>query len=63
MSATYRGWFGVTARRRCPHSDLEPIYGDEILRVGGWRLRCRDCRRFIDGPVRLAELRRTEATP
>ena len=47
-------------RSHCPHSDLRPIYGDEINYVGGWRLQCRDCARFLDGPVRLAEFRRRE---
>lgn len=42
-------------RRRCPHVDVEGIYGDEILRTpGGRRLRCRDCGRLLDGPVSIA---------
>ena len=40
---------------RCPHVNLEGIYGDEILRVGGYRLRCDDCGRYLDGPVSLAQ--------
>ena len=47
-------------KRRCPHSNLSPIYGDEINHVGGWRLFCRDCGRYIDGPVSLAESRSGE---
>lgn len=47
-------------RKRCPHSDLEGIYGDQINHVGGWRLWCHDCRRYIDGPVSLATSRRNE---
>lgn len=50
----YRGWFGKTARRRCPHLDLRGIFGDEIIQVGYWRLQCRDCGQFLDGPVTLA---------
>ena len=46
-------------RRRCPHSNLRGIYGDEI-NARRSRLECRDCRRFIDGPVSLAESRRGE---
>ena len=47
-------------RRHCAHSRLRPIYGDEINFVGGWRLWCRDCGRFIDGPVSLAAMREGE---
>lgn len=50
----YRGLFGRHARRRCPHASLAGIYGDEINHVGGWRLLCRDCWRYLDGPVSLA---------
>lgn len=53
----YRGLFGRMARRRCPHEHLTPIYGDTINKVGGWRLFCRDCRRYLDGPVSLAASR------
>lgn len=60
MSERYIGWFGRTARRRCPHSDLDGIYGDSINHVGGWRLWCRQCKRFLDGPVALARSRRSE---
>ena len=49
-------------RRHCPHSDLEPIYGDEINRLGGYRLICRDCGRLIDGPPTLAASRKDEPT-
>jgi hypothetical protein len=37
------------------------IYGDEVNAVGGWRLFCRACARFLDGPARLARLRSMEA--
>ena len=47
-------------RRNCPHSTLRGIYGDEVNHCGGWRLRCLDCRRFVDGPVALAEFRAHE---
>jgi hypothetical protein len=52
-------WWLRTIRRRrhCPHMRLDPIYGDEINHVGGWRLQCRACRRFFDGPVDLAAIR------
>ena len=53
-----RWWLG---RSRCPHSNLTGIYGDAINHCGGYRLRCDDCGRFIDGPVALAELRRSES--
>ena len=46
---------------RCPHSRLNPIYGDAINHNGGYRLWCRDCRRHIDGPVSLAYSRAREA--
>lgn len=45
---------------RCPHSNLTGIYGDMVNQVGGWRLRCRDCGRYLDGPVSLAESRKPE---
>lgn len=47
-------------RRHCPHSALEPIHGDEVTAVGGYRLRCQDCHALLDGPVALAELRAGE---
>lgn len=53
----YRGWFGRTARVRCPHRVLTPIYGDQVNMVGGWRLQCADCYRYLDGPVSLAATR------
>lgn len=56
---TYR-WL---RRKRCPHSNLSGVYGDRINHVGGWRLWCDDCRRYIDGPVSLAESRRGETDP
>lgn len=46
--------------KHCPHSNLDPIYGDAINMSGGFRLWCRDCRRKIDGPVALAERRKNE---
>lgn len=52
----FRDWW------HCPHSDLSPIYGDEIIHVGWFRLQCRQCGRFLNGPVRLAEMRRGETT-
>lgn len=42
-------------RRRCAHRNLNGIYGDEVNRVGGWRLQCRDCLKYLDGPVNWAE--------
>ena len=58
----YRGLFGRQARRRCPHSDLQAIYGDAIihLTLDGFRLYCWQCRQMIDGPVSLADNRRKE---
>ena len=40
--------------RRCPHARREGIYGDPINWCGGYRLRCADCGRLLDGPVSLA---------
>lgn len=57
MKARYRGFFGRTARRRCPHSRLAGIYGDPINHCGGWRLWCHDCWMHLDGPVDLAVAR------
>lgn len=47
------------ARRRCPHSHLRPIYGDEILMAKS-RLCCVDCNTLLDGSVHIAELRKNE---
>lgn len=48
-------------RKRCPHSNLRGIYGDEINHTPRFsRLQCRDCGRFLDGPVMLATLRAGE---
>lgn len=41
-------------KRRCPHVDVRGIYGDEVNRVGGFRLYCVDCGRLLDGPVSIA---------
>lgn len=52
----------LKARSRCPHSRLRGIYGDEVI-IGTprfSRLQCRDCGKFLDGPVVLAEMRRDE---
>jgi hypothetical protein len=60
--SAYHGLLGRRARRRCPHSDLQGIYGDEVVAVGWWRLWCRGCRRFVDGPVSLARSREGESS-
>lgn len=41
-------------RRHCPHVNVDGIYGDEINHVGGYRLVCADCGRYLDGPVSIA---------
>lgn len=51
----YRGWFGRTAKKRCPHANKVGIYGDLIYVVGPYRLHCEDCGRYLDGHVSLAE--------
>lgn len=51
---------GILKRLRCPHSNLRGIYGDEIIMAGYRRLRCLDCRAYLDGPVILARLRDVE---
>lgn len=56
----YRGLFGRNARRRCPHSQLMGVYGDEITYVGWWRIWCRGCGRYLDGPVSLVASRFSE---
>lgn len=54
-------WWQFSKRRHCPHSFVRGIYGDEITRTPGWRrVECRDCGRLLDGPVRIAVLRRDE---
>lgn len=45
-------------RNRCPHISVLGIYGDAINELGGYRLRCHDCGRLIDGPVRTADDRK-----
>lgn len=49
--------------RRCPHSRLRGIYGDEINATGGYRLACEDCGRVLEGPVNLAKMREREWKP
>lgn len=49
-----RWWRSLRKWRRCPHVHLNGIYGDEINFVGGWRLQCGDCGRYLDGPVSLS---------
>ena len=56
----YHGRRGRHARKRCPHSNLVGIYGDMINAIGDWRLHCRDCGRYLDGPVLLADMRQQE---
>lgn len=51
----------LRARRRCPHSRLRGIYGDEVnLTPGGCRLECLDCGALLRGSVMLALLRAGE---
>lgn len=50
-------WWQFRKRAHCPHEHLIGIFGDEINWVGGWRLQCRDCGRYLDGPVSLADSR------
>lgn len=41
--------------RRCPHSNIRGVYGDEIIFAANWRrLQCLDCWRYLDGPLSLA---------
>lgn len=40
---------------RCPHTRIIGIYGDEANH--GFRLRCADCGRLLDGPAKLANYR------
>lgn len=60
MPRKYRGWFGRNAKRHCPHSTLQGIFGDGVVACGGWRLFCEDCGSYLAGPVELARYRRTE---
>lgn len=53
-------WRRRRARMHCPHSNLTGIYGDLINYVGGWRLFCEDCLKYLDGPVSLAKSREGE---
>lgn len=45
-------------RRHCPHEQVRGIYGDKINQVGGYRLQCRDCGTYLEGPVAIAEGRK-----
>lgn len=45
-------WFN---RRHCPHVDVRGIYGDEINHTpGNFRMQCRGCGRYLDGPVSIS---------
>lgn len=48
-------------KRRCAHSDIRPIHGDEVIFATPKysRLQCRTCGRYLDGPVKLAVPRAT----
>jgi len=52
--------YTVFNKNRCPHSNLEGIYGDQVNNSGGYRLWCKDCGRLLDGPVELANKRWSE---
>lgn len=45
--------------KRCPHSNLLPIYGDAVIYAtpNFNRLRCIHCGNFLRGPVDLAATR------
>lgn len=60
MPRKFRGWFGHYARRRCPHSNVEGVYGDAIIAAGYFRLYCRDCGRYLAGKPQWASRRRDE---
>ena len=48
-------------RKHCPHIDVVGVYGDEITRTpGGMRNLCRDCGRYLDGPVAISVIRQME---
>ena len=42
---------------RCPHVRIRGVFGDEINHTGS-RLRCLDCKRYLDGGLALATHRR-----
>lgn len=46
--ARYKAWY------HCPHQYMRGVSGDEINHVGGWRLQCLVCERYLDGPASLA---------
>lgn len=41
--------------RHCPHVHVVGIYGDAIIYNGWYRLWCRDCGIYLDGPVSIAK--------
>jgi hypothetical protein len=45
----------ILNKRHCPHGILRGIYGDEINAVGGFRLQCLACGRYLYGPVNYVE--------
>lgn len=55
-------WLSERRRRKdCPHSWLMGAYGDAANHTPhNYRLFCRDCGRYLDGPVKLVEMRRAE---
>lgn len=50
-------------RAHCPHANVTGIYGDPINHCGGWRLRCDDCGRHLEGPVAMAATRGPDTHP
>lgn len=41
-----RWWF-----RKCEHAHVRCVHGDEIRSVGGRRVFCYDCRRYLKNPL------------
>lgn len=44
----------ILQQRHCAHVKVRGIYGDEINITGGYRVQCRECGAFLDGPVSIA---------
>lgn len=56
-------WWAFTRRAACPHVEIQSISGDQANYTPRFsRMRCRRCRRYLDGPVQIALDRRELAT-
>ena len=57
-------WYEFKKRYRCPHVNLQGLYGDAIYYIGDNKYRnlCLDCGKLLDGPVSISVERKSLET-